>query len=90
MIVTEHHPVVGDFRTLGNPVLVPGDDFAVRSAPAHGQHTDEVLAELGYDADARAALRADRVICPPPTTPRRFGVREPLIYLESDARTGRG
>jgi crotonobetainyl-CoA:carnitine CoA-transferase CaiB-like acyl-CoA transferase len=62
MIVTEHHPVVGEFRTLGNPVLVPGDDFAVRSAPAHGQHTDEVLAELGYDADARAALRADRVI----------------------------
>jgi crotonobetainyl-CoA:carnitine CoA-transferase CaiB-like acyl-CoA transferase len=58
MIVTEHHPVLGDFRTLGNPLLVDGESFTVRSAPAHGEHTDTVLGELGYDADARAALRA--------------------------------
>ena len=56
MVVTEHHPVFGDFLTLGNPLVVPGESFTVRSAPAHGEHTDEVLAELGYDDDARAAL----------------------------------
>jgi len=27
-----------------------------------GEHTDEVLAELGYGKDAVAALRADKVI----------------------------
>ncbi len=55
-IVVEEHPVFGEMRTLGNPVLVPGEEFTVRSAPALGQHTDEVLEELGYDAPARARL----------------------------------
>ena len=56
-IVVEQHPVFGDVLTLGNPVLVPGEEFTVRSAPALGQHTDEVLEELGYDEPARARLR---------------------------------
>ena len=60
--VTEHHPVFGDFLTLGNPVVVPGETFTVRSAPAHGEHTDEILAELGYDDATRDDLRAAGVI----------------------------
>jgi alpha-methylacyl-CoA racemase len=31
---------------------------APRAAPTIGEHTEEVLAEAGFDADARAALRA--------------------------------
>jgi crotonobetainyl-CoA:carnitine CoA-transferase CaiB-like acyl-CoA transferase len=62
MVVTEHHPVFGDFLTLGNPLLVPGETFTVRSAPAHGEHTDEILAELGYDDATRDDLRAAGVI----------------------------
>jgi len=42
---------------LGNPLVVPGGAFTPRSAPVLGEHTDEVLAELGYDAAARASLR---------------------------------
>jgi formyl-CoA transferase len=30
--------------------------------PRLGEHTDDVLGELGYDADAIAALRQDSVI----------------------------
>jgi len=62
MIVTESHPVLGEFETLGNPVVVPGATFELRSAPALGQHTDAVLAELGYDDEHRARLHADGVV----------------------------
>jgi len=61
-VVVERNPRFGDILTLGNPVLVPGEEFHVRSAPAHGEHTDEVLAELGYDRTDRARLRAAGVV----------------------------
>jgi len=34
----------------------------VKRSPLLGEHTDEVLTELGYSKDAIAALRADKVI----------------------------
>ena len=40
----------------------PASTFTVRSAPAHGEHTDEILAELGYDDAARDDLRAAGII----------------------------
>ena len=61
-VVTERHPVFGDILTLGNPVLVPGTELTIRSAPTHGEHTDEVLAELGYDETAREKLRTNGVV----------------------------
>jgi crotonobetainyl-CoA:carnitine CoA-transferase CaiB-like acyl-CoA transferase len=61
-VVTEHHPLFGDILTLGNPIIVPGKRFTIRSAPAHGEHTDEVLAELGYDEAARDKLHANGVV----------------------------
>ena len=61
-VVVEHNPVFGDLLTLGNPVLVRGEELRIRSAPSHGQHSDEVLAQLGYDGPARDALRAAGVV----------------------------
>jgi crotonobetainyl-CoA:carnitine CoA-transferase CaiB-like acyl-CoA transferase len=42
--------------------LAHGDATLDRAAPTVGQDTDEILAGLGYDAPAVAALRADEVI----------------------------
>ncbi|WP_234196833.1 CaiB/BaiF CoA transferase family protein [Pseudacidovorax sp. NFM-22] len=45
-------------RQLGPPVRISGHDFAIRcDAPAPGQHTDEVLAELGWSEEEREQLR---------------------------------
>ena len=63
-LVAEHDsPDVGPIKQRGVPVILsrtPG--IAQRPAPALGQHTDEVLAELGYSQDEIHALRRDRVV----------------------------
>lgn len=62
VVMTEQHPAVGTFLTLGNPVLVADEKFTIRPAPSHGEHTDEVLDELGIGFDERADLRSQGVI----------------------------
>ncbi|TCK27282.1 CaiB/BaiF CoA transferase family protein [Pseudonocardia endophytica] len=61
LIASVPHDEFGEVRSLRSPVRVgpPGDDRApTRPAPGMGEHTDEVLRDLGYDDDRIAALRA--------------------------------
>jgi formyl-CoA transferase len=44
------------------PITLGGAELAMGDVPAVGQHTDAILAELGYDALAIAALRDSRII----------------------------
>ena len=52
-------PARADFRVLANPIKLDGQRLPARPAPGLGEHTDELLAEAGYDAAAIAALRAE-------------------------------
>ena len=64
MIETVDHPAIGALKLVGLPYKFSATPAAVRlPPPLLGQHTDEILtAELGLDAAAIAALRADKVI----------------------------
>ena len=55
----------GPFRTVSNPVSMAGQPKVTAGrAPALGEHTDEILRGLGYDAAGITELRRLRVIAP--------------------------
>ncbi|OLT12222.1 hypothetical protein BJF79_22835 [Actinomadura sp. CNU-125] len=53
---------VGDIRALLPPITLAGAEPRMDPVPAHGEHTDAVLAELGRDAGTVARLRAAGVV----------------------------
>jgi crotonobetainyl-CoA:carnitine CoA-transferase CaiB-like acyl-CoA transferase len=56
------HPRLGKMRTTRNPVLLDHDGPAIdRHAPMLGEHSEEVLAELGYSVAAIRELVASGV-----------------------------
>jgi formyl-CoA transferase len=61
-IVEVDHPTRGKHLTVGNPIKMSDSATHVTSAPLLGQHTEEVLAELGYRAEDIATFRAQKVI----------------------------
>jgi formyl-CoA transferase len=61
-IVEVDHPTRGKYITVGNPIKMSDSPTEVTRSPLLGEHTEEVLRQLGYSADAIDTLRAERVI----------------------------
>ena len=63
MFLPIDHPNVPDLRVPNSPIKLQGTPARLRRPPPLlGQHNDEVLAELGYAADAIAVLKNAGVI----------------------------
>jgi crotonobetainyl-CoA:carnitine CoA-transferase CaiB-like acyl-CoA transferase len=63
MVVETDHPVLGVLRTLGSPIKLSATPIDPRRrAPLLAEHTDEVLAECGFDAAEIAALRRTEAV----------------------------
>jgi crotonobetainyl-CoA:carnitine CoA-transferase CaiB-like acyl-CoA transferase len=63
MLIAAKHPRVPDYRAIGLPIRWDGERPGVsRVPPLLGEHTAEILAELGYDDPAIEELAARHVI----------------------------
>jgi formyl-CoA transferase len=61
-VVEVDHPTRGKYLSVGNPIKMSDSPTEVTRSPLLGEHTDEVLVQLGLKADEIAALRAEKVI----------------------------
>jgi crotonobetainyl-CoA:carnitine CoA-transferase CaiB-like acyl-CoA transferase len=56
------HPDMEEMHVLANPIRLDGARLPSKAGPLLGADSDDVLAEIGYDADSIAALRQSGVI----------------------------
>jgi formyl-CoA transferase len=61
-VVEVDHPTRGKYLSVGNPIKLSDSPSEVTRSPLLGEHTDEVLTELGYTKDQIATLRAARAV----------------------------
>ena len=55
------HPDRPGFRLVASPFRL-GEPLPARPAPKLGQHTDELLQELGYASDEISQLRKEKIV----------------------------
>jgi formyl-CoA transferase len=61
-IVEVDHKVRGKYLTVGSPIKFSDMKVEVTSSPLLGEHTNDVLAELGYNQEGIAALHDARAV----------------------------
>ena len=60
---TAPHKVLGDVEVIGQPIELSRTPWSIRSAtPEAGEHTDAILADLGYTGEEIARLHEAKVV----------------------------
>jgi formyl-CoA transferase len=61
-VVEVDHPTRGKYLTVGNPIKLSDSPSDVTRSPLLGEHTNEILSELGYSKDQITALRTSGAV----------------------------
>ncbi|MDE1882501.1 MAG: formyl-CoA transferase [Rhodospirillales bacterium] len=61
-IVEVPHPQLGKYLTVGSPIKFSDLKVDIKPSPLLGEHTDEVLSELGYSAEQIKELHATKAV----------------------------
>ena len=61
-MVEVDHPTRGKYLTVGNPIKLSDSPTDVTRSPLLGEHTDEVLGQLGFSPSDIAALRTEGAV----------------------------
>ncbi|NBX04633.1 MAG: formyl-CoA transferase, partial [Betaproteobacteria bacterium] len=61
-VVEVDHPERGKYLTVGNPIKMSDSITEVKRSPLLGEHTEEVLVQLGYSSAEIGSLREAKVI----------------------------
>jgi crotonobetainyl-CoA:carnitine CoA-transferase CaiB-like acyl-CoA transferase len=63
MAQSVEHPALGPIELIGQPMFLSRTPSSLRTAtPERGEHTDEILKSLGYDADTIGRLKTEKVV----------------------------
>ncbi|MEM0089157.1 MAG: CaiB/BaiF CoA-transferase family protein [Archaeoglobaceae archaeon] len=62
VVVEVDYPGLGKIKMFNNPVKISGYEFKLERPPKLGEHTEEILQNLGYSKEEIEALRAKNVI----------------------------
>jgi formyl-CoA transferase len=61
-VVEVQHKERGTYLTVGSPIKFSDFDPEITASPLLGEHTDDVLTDLGYDADMIAEFHSKGVV----------------------------
>ena len=61
-VVEVDHPERGKYLTVGNPIKLSESSVTVDRSPLLGEHTDEIMTELGYGMEEITAAKNNGAI----------------------------